>query len=53
MVKQILTEVKLQEFKLKGATSSIVIEVIMTVFIIIFILWKNFKHLKHKQKHLK
>ena len=33
--------------------SSIVIEIIRTVFIIIFILWKNFKHLKHKQKHLK
>ena len=33
--------------------SSIVIEVIRAVFIIIFILLKNFKHLKHKQKRLK
>ena len=32
--------------------SSIVIEVIRTVFIIIFILWKHFMHLKHEQKHL-
>ena len=31
--------------------SSIVIEVIRTVFIFI-LLWKNFKHLKHKQKYL-
>ena len=30
--------------------SSIDIEVIRTVFI--FFLWRNFKHLKHKQKHL-
>ena len=29
--------------------SSIDIEVIETVFI--FLLWKNFKHLKQKQKH--
>ena len=34
--------------------SSIVIEVIRTAFIIIiFLLWTNFKHLKHKQKRLK
>ena len=30
---------------------SIDIEVIRTVFVFIF-LWRNFKHLKHKQKHL-
>ena len=42
-----------QKKKNKFSNSSIVIEVIRTVFIIIFILWRNFKHLKHEQKHLK
>ena len=36
---------------MKMTISSIVIEVIWTVFIFI-LLWRNFKHLKHKQKHL-
>ena len=37
-----------------SSESSRVIEVIRTAFIFIFIfLWKNSKHLKHKQKHLK
>ena len=34
-------------------SSTIVIEVIRTVFIITFFLRKHFKHLKRKQKHLK
>ena len=34
-------------------SSTIVIEVIRTVIIITFYLRKHYKHLKHKQKHLK
>ena len=34
--------------------SSISIEVNRTVFVLyIYFLWKNYKHLKHKQKHFK
>ena len=33
--------------------SSISIEVNKTVFVLYYFLWKNSKHLKHKQKHFK
>ena len=39
--------------KMRMAISSIDIEVIRTVFIIIIFFRRNFNHLKHKQKHLK
>ena len=39
------------KWKMTMTINSVDIEVIRTVFIFIF-LWRNFKHLKHKQKHL-
>ena len=39
--------------KWKWQFSSIDIEVIKTIFIIIFFYKRYFKHVKHKQKHLK